>query len=101
MYPMLTSVLDMCVHDLISCGMFHAVRVELCWCELFCNVRCVQQWWKVWPKVIYIEHWVQTKEWWDGELKGIVTNSVGDGVQPILEWVKFVVGYNKAILMQL
>lgn len=78
-------VLDLCVHDLINCGLFHVVWAELYWCELFYNVRCVQQRWKVWPKVIYIEHWVQTKERWDTELEGIVTDGLGDGVWPISE----------------
>jgi hypothetical protein len=34
--PLLVSSLDLCVHDMISGFMFHAVRVELCWCQLFC-----------------------------------------------------------------
>ena len=29
---LLASVLDLCVHDLISCGMFHAVSVEIYGC---------------------------------------------------------------------
>jgi len=65
--------------------MFHAIRVKLCWCELFYNVRCVQQWWKVWLKAIYIEHQVQTKERWDAELEGIITDGLSDGVWPISE----------------
>jgi hypothetical protein len=33
--PLLESDLDQCVHYLISGCLFHAVRVELWWCELF------------------------------------------------------------------
>jgi hypothetical protein len=33
--PMLVSVIDLCVHDMISGCMFHAFRVELCQCQLF------------------------------------------------------------------
>jgi hypothetical protein len=33
--PLLVSSLDLCVHYLISGGMFHAVRVELCQFQLF------------------------------------------------------------------
>jgi len=54
--PFLVSVLDLCVHESISCGMFHAVWVYLYSCEFFCNVRCVQQWWKVWSNAVYIKH---------------------------------------------
>ena len=35
MDPLLASSLDLCVHCLISGCMFHVVRVELCWCQLF------------------------------------------------------------------
>ncbi len=98
---MLASVLDLCVHDLISCGLFHAIRVELYWCELFCNVKCVEQLWKVWLKVIYIEHWVHTKERWDVELEGIVTNDLGDDVWPISEQAKLAMVSNKALLLQM
>jgi hypothetical protein len=34
--PLMASSLDLCVHDMISECLFHAVRVELCWCQLFC-----------------------------------------------------------------
>jgi hypothetical protein len=33
--PLLVSDLNLCVHDLISGFLFHAVRVELCWFQLF------------------------------------------------------------------
>jgi hypothetical protein len=36
MDPILESGLDLCVHDLISGFMFHAVRVDLYGCQLFC-----------------------------------------------------------------
>jgi hypothetical protein len=32
--PLLLSDLDMCVHSLIIGFMFHAVGVDLCWCQL-------------------------------------------------------------------
>jgi hypothetical protein len=34
--PLLVSALDLCFHDLISGCMFHVVRVDICWCQLFC-----------------------------------------------------------------
>jgi hypothetical protein len=40
--PMMASVLDLCVHYLISGCMFHAVRVELYWFQLFYDLRGVQ-----------------------------------------------------------
>ena len=40
--------------------------------------------WKVGLKVVHIEHWVQTKEWWNTELEGIVPNCFADGVWPIV-----------------
>jgi hypothetical protein len=33
---LLSSALDLCVHNLITGCMLHAVRVELCWCQLLC-----------------------------------------------------------------
>jgi hypothetical protein len=33
--PLLSSSLDMCVHNLITIFPLHVVRVELCWCQLF------------------------------------------------------------------
>ena len=83
--------------------MFHAIRVELYWCVcgMFYNVICVQQWWKVRLRAIYIEHWVQTKERWDAELEGNVPDGLGDGVWPIPERVKLVVGSSKALLLQM
>jgi hypothetical protein len=40
--PLLVSALDLCVQDLIGGCLFHAVMVELCWCQLFDNLRGVQ-----------------------------------------------------------
>ena len=101
MYPLLASLLNKYVHDLINCGLFHAIQVELCWCELFCNVICVQQWWKVWLKAVYIEHWVQTKERWDVEIEGFVTDNLGDGLWPISKQDNIAMGPNKAFLLQM
>lgn len=42
--PLLASVLDLCVNDIISCGMFDVAGVEICWCHLLSNVECVEQW---------------------------------------------------------
>jgi hypothetical protein len=36
--PLLASALDLCFHYLISGCMFYAVRVEICWCHLFCDL---------------------------------------------------------------
>jgi hypothetical protein len=33
--PLLAHSLDLFVHDIISGCMFHAVRVDICWCQLF------------------------------------------------------------------
>jgi hypothetical protein len=51
--------------------------------------------------VVHIEHWVQAKEWWNVELKGIVPYNLSDGVRPISEWVKLAVGPNEALLLQM
>jgi hypothetical protein len=32
--PLLSSALDLCVHNMITGGMLHAVRVDLFWCQL-------------------------------------------------------------------
>jgi hypothetical protein len=40
--PMIECFLDLCVHDFISGCMFHAVMVELYWCQLLCYLRGVQ-----------------------------------------------------------
>ena len=32
--PFLSSAIDLCVHNLITGFLLHAVRVELCWCQL-------------------------------------------------------------------
>ena len=51
--------------------------------------------------MVHIEHWVHTKEGWNTGLKGIVPYYVGDGVWPISEQVKLVVGSNEALLLQM
>ena len=52
-------------------------------------------------KVVHIEYWVETKEWWNTELEGIVPYSLGDGVWPVLERAKLVVDSSEALLLQL
>ena len=49
--------------------------------------------------MVHIEHWEQTKEWWSTELKGIIFDSLGDGVWPISEWEKLTVGSSEALLL--
>jgi hypothetical protein len=44
---------------------------------------------------------VQTKEWWNVELKGILPYYLGEGVRPISEWTKLAVGSSKALLLQM
>jgi hypothetical protein len=44
---------------------------------------------------------VQTKEWWNVELKGIFPYSLGEGVWPILKRMKLAVGSNEAFLLQM
>jgi hypothetical protein len=51
--------------------------------------------------VVHIEHWVQTKEWWNAELKGIFPYNLGEGVRPISEQMKLAVGSSKALLLQM
>jgi hypothetical protein len=39
--PLLSSALDLCFHNLIIGFMLHAVRIDLCWCQLLClSLRC-------------------------------------------------------------
>ena len=52
-------------------------------------------------KAVHIEHWVQTKEWWNVELKGIFTYSLGEGVWPISKWTKLAVGSSKVLFLQM
>jgi hypothetical protein len=40
--PLLLSAFDLFVHNLIIVFLLYAVRVELCWCHLFCYFRGVQ-----------------------------------------------------------
>ena len=51
--------------------------------------------------MIHIEDWVQTKEWWNIDLEGIVPYSLGDGVRPVSEQAKLVVGSIEALLLQM
>ena len=44
---------------------------------------------------------MQTKEWWNDELKGILPYNLGEGVRPISERTKLVVGSNEALLLQM
>jgi hypothetical protein len=44
---------------------------------------------------------VQTKEWWNVELKGIFPYSLGEGVWPISKRTKLAVGSSKAFLLQM
>ena len=44
---------------------------------------------------------MQTKEWWNTELEGVVPYSLGDGVSPISKWVKLAVGSSEAFLLQI
>ena len=52
-------------------------------------------------KAVHIEYWVQTKEWWNIELKGIVPYSLGDGLWPISERAKLAVGSSEVLLLQM
>jgi hypothetical protein len=51
-------------------------------------------------KESHVEDWVQAKERGNVELKIIVTHSLGDGVQPIMEWVKIPMGICKEFFLQ-
>ena len=51
--------------------------------------------------MVHIEQWVQTKEWWNTELEGIVLDSLGDGVWPISEQVKLAVGSSEVLLLKM
>ena len=52
-------------------------------------------------KAVHIEHWVQTKESWNIELKGIIRDSLGDGVWLVSKWAKLAVGSSEALLLQM
>ena len=93
--------LDLCVHNPIGGCLFHAVRVELYWSQLFDDLISVQQWWKIWPKEVHIEHWMQAKEGWSVELKIIATHNLGDNVRPIMKWEKLPMGPNKMPFLQM
>jgi hypothetical protein len=51
--------------------------------------------------VVHIEHCVQTKEWWNVELKFIFPYSLGEGVRPISERMKLAVGSSEVLLLQM
>jgi hypothetical protein len=95
------SALDLCVHYLISGCLFHAVGVELYWCQLFSDLRGVQNWWKIWSKEVHIKYWMQTKEGWSVELKSIATHNLGDNVSPITKWEKLSMGPGETLLLQM
>lgn len=44
---------------------------------------------------------MQTKEWWNAELKGIFPYSLGEGLQPISKRMKLAVGSSEALLLQM
>jgi hypothetical protein len=48
----------------------------------------------------HVEDWVKEKERGNVELKRIVTHSLGDGVRPIMEWKKLLMGPYKAFFLQ-
>jgi hypothetical protein len=51
-------------------------------------------------KEIHVEHWVQAKESRNVELKRIIPHGLGDGIRPITEWVKLLMGSCKAFFLQ-
>ena len=51
-------------------------------------------------KEIHVEHWVQAKERRNVELKRIIPHGLGDGVQPLMEWEKLLMGSYKAFFLQ-
>ena len=51
-------------------------------------------------KDIHFEHWVQAKERRNVELESIITHNLGDGVQPITEWLNLLMGSCKALFLQ-
>ena len=44
---------------------------------------------------------VQTKEWWNTELEGIVPYNIGDGLWLVSEQAKLAVGSSEALLLQM
>jgi hypothetical protein len=44
---------------------------------------------------------VQAKEMGNVELKSIITHRLGDGVWPITEWVKLLIGFGKVLFLQI
>jgi len=51
-------------------------------------------------KEIHIEHWVQTKERRNVELKRIIPHGLGDVVRPLIEWAKLLMGLYKVFFLQ-
>ena len=51
--------------------------------------------------MIHIENSMQTKEWWNIELEGIIPDKLGDVVCPILKWVKLAVWSSEVLLLQM
>ena len=51
--------------------------------------------------MIHIEYWLQTKEWWNTKLEGIVPYNLGDGVWPTSEQEKLTVGSSEVLLLQM
>ena len=51
-------------------------------------------------KDIHVEHWVQAKERRNVDLERIITHSLGDGVRPITEWAKLLMGFYKTFFLQ-
>ena len=52
-------------------------------------------------KAVYIEYWVQTKEWWNTKLEGIGSYNLGDSVWPISKWEKLAEGSNEELLLHM
>jgi hypothetical protein len=55
--------------------------------------------WEIRAKEIHIEHWVQTKERRNVELKRIIPHGLGDSVRPIMERAKLLMGSYKMFVL--
>jgi hypothetical protein len=51
-------------------------------------------------KESHVEDWMQRKEGGNVELKIIVTDRLGDGIRPIMEWAKLPMVPCKAVFLQ-
>ena len=49
---------------------------------------------------VHVEHWVQAEERRNFELKSTIPHKLGDGVRPIIEWAKLLMGSYKALFLQ-